>query len=316
MIRIVFAGTPAFSLPCLKALINADGMDVVGVVSQPDRRAGRGMKLLPSPVKQAALDAGIEVITPERLRGNDEAAAWLRGKAPDVLVVVAFGMLLPIPWLETPGHGAINVHASLLPRWRGAAPIERAMLAGDTETGVGIMRMEEGLDTGPVYAEARLPIADETTIDGLREALAEKGASLLVETLPQIVTGSLQPVPQDEARITYAAKLTAADRLIDWHESASRIDRTVRAFTPKPGARTKLNGKWIKVLRGEALVAGTSGAPGSISMDHDRLDVACGEGCYRIHTLQPEGKRAMDAEDFLRGYAVKSGAAFDAVVTV
>lgn len=313
--RVVFAGTPAFSLPCLEALIASPEMEVIGVVSQPDRPAGRGMKLTPSPIKQAAMAAGIEVITPEKLRGNSEAEAWLRGMNPDVLAVVAFGMLLPKPWLEIPHHGAINVHASLLPRWRGAAPIERALLAGDTETGVGIMRMEEGLDTGPVYAETRLPVTDETSINGLREALSAKGAELLVKTLPDIVADRLDAVTQDDALATYASKLTAVDRLIDWREAASRIGRVVRAFAPKPGARTRLNGKWVKVIAGEAVAADASGAPGSINANHGLLDVNCGEGIYRIHTLQPEGKKAMDAGAFLRGHALQPGAAFDAVVT-
>ncbi|MDQ7011305.1 MAG: methionyl-tRNA formyltransferase, partial [Mariprofundaceae bacterium] len=273
--RIVFAGTPSFSVPCLQALLDADGMDVVGVVSQPDRRAGRGMRLTPSPVKQAAVAAGIEVITPERLRDNAEALAWLQGRDADVLIVVAFGMILPRPWLDAPRCGAVNVHASLLPRWRGAAPIERAILAGDAETGVCIMRMEEGLDTGGVYIEARISIGPQTTGAELRDRLAGMGARLLLESLPDIVAGKLKPVPQDESGVTYAKKLTNEERIIDWNQPASWIDRQVRCFSPRPGARTKWRGKWLKIIRGEILSGTTMMPTGTVAGD-SYLDIACG----------------------------------------
>ena len=306
-LRVVFAGTPGFSVSCLQALLAAEGIEVVGVVSQPDRPAGRGMKLTASPVKKAALEAGIEVITPEKLRGNDEALAWLQARQCDVLVVVAFGMVLPKSWLDAPRIAPVNVHASLLPRWRGAAPIERALLAGDSETGVGIMHMEEGLDTGGVYAESRIAITGETTGAELWEKLAAMGAALLVDTLPKLAEGALTLVAQDEARVTYAAKLKNEERIIDWHMSAAQIDRYVRCFTPRPGMRTQVNGKWLKVIRGEVLTGSTGHTPGTLA-DGKQFDIACGEGSlYRLLEVQPEGKQAMAAEAFLRGAQLSQG---------
>jgi methionyl-tRNA formyltransferase len=309
--RIVFAGTPGFSVPCLQALSNADGMEVVGVVSQPDRRAGRGMRLVPSPVKQTALEAGIDVMTPENLRNNAEALAWLESKHADMLVVVAFGMILPKSWLNAPAIAPVNVHASLLPRWRGAAPIERALLAGDTETGVCIMHMEEGLDTGGIYALQRLPITQVTTGPDLWAALAPMGAQLLVDTLPKIAAGLLKIVPQDDAKATYATKLSPDERIIDWRLPADVIDRQVRCFSPKPGARTCLNGKWLKIIRGTPLQDGIIRKPGTLAHT-DSLDVACSDGSlYRVLDVQPEGKKAMSAEAFLRGNPIRSGQMFE-----
>jgi methionyl-tRNA formyltransferase len=306
MIKVVFAGTPAFSVGCLNALLNDKSVEVVGVVSQPDRRAGRGMKLTPSPVKQAALDAGVDLITPESLRDNGEALAWLKSKEADVLVVVAFGMILPKAWLDTPKVAPINVHASLLPRWRGAAPIERSLLAGDAETGVGIMHMEEGLDTGGVYAETRTPITHETTGSELWFALADMGAKLLIESLPGIVSGALTSEPQDESKVTYAKKLTSEERVIDWSQPAASIDRTVRCFSPRPGARTMFRGKWLKIIRGK-MVNGLTDLKAGTLVDDRHLDVACGGSVYRMLEVQAEGKKVMDADAFLRGVNLKKG---------
>jgi len=309
--RIVFAGTPGFSVPCLQALSNADDMEVVGVVSQPDRKAGRGMRLTPSPVKQAALDTGIDVITPEKLRDNPDAYAWLESKHADVLVVVAFGMILPESWLAEPTIAPVNVHASLLPRWRGAAPIERALLAGDKESGVSIMHMEEGLDTGGVYAVRRVPITGTTTGHDLWNMLAFIGAQLLVETLPGIADRTLQTVPQDESEAIYAAKLMPDDRLIDWRLPADAIDRQVRCFSPKPGARTRLNGKWLKIIRGTPLQSGITRKSGTLA-HADSLDIACGDSSlYRVIKVQPEGKKVMPVEAFLRGNPIRPGQAFE-----
>ncbi|ATX79002.1 methionyl-tRNA formyltransferase [Mariprofundus aestuarium] len=305
--RVVFAGTPGFSVPCLQALIEAEGIEVVGVVSQPDRKAGRGMKLTPSPVKQAALDAGIDVITPERLRNNDEVLLWLHDKAPDLLVVVAFGMILPKSWLDAASIAPINVHASLLPRWRGAAPIERSLLAGDSETGVCIMQMEEGLDTGGIYACKTLPITDNTTGSDLWFALSPLGAELLIDTLPKIAAG-LTPEPQPEAGITYAQKISNEERILDWSLTAASIDRLVRCFSPRPGVRTQVTGKWLKVIAGSVTAGSHKLEPGQIVATAGGLDVACGEGSiYRISELQPEGKKAMPAADFLRGAQLQTG---------
>ncbi len=304
-LKVVFAGTPAFSVLCLQAMLESNHFEVVGVVSQPDRPAGRGMKLTASPVKQAALDAGIDVITPEKLRENPEALAWLESKAPDFLVVVAFGMILPKSWLDAARFAPVNVHASLLPRWRGAAPIERALLAGDAETGVGIMKMEEGLDTGGVYAERRILITDLTTGPELWEKLSAMGAELLAETLPKIAAGDISPAPQDESQVTYAKKLTNEERVIDWSQPATQIDRTVRCFSPKPGARTQTGGKWLKIISGIPLNG--NGAPGEV-MSLTPFTVACGDGsCYEIDALQPEGKQAMTADAFVNGAQLSKG---------
>lgn len=306
--RIVFAATPGFSVPCLQALLEASDIDVVGVVSQPDRKSGRGMKLTPSPVKKAALDAEIDVITPESLRNNDDALAWLNAKKADFLVVVAFGMILPKQWLDAASIAPINVHASLLPRWRGAAPIERSLLAGDDETGVCIMHMEEGLDTGGIYARQTLPITGTTTGSDLWFALAPMGAKLLLETLPKIFNG-LACVPQDEQGMTYAKKLKNEERVIDWGMSAMAVDRVVRCFSPKPGARTLADGKWLKVVAGEVL-SNTENKQhkGEILSVKEGLDVVCGDGgVYRTTELQPEGKKVMLAADYLRGSKLSAG---------
>ena len=306
-LHVVFAGTPAFSVPCLHALLDMPDVEVVGVVSQPDRPSGRGMKLTASPVKQAALAAGIDVITPDRLKGNDEALTWLQGKAPDVLVVVAFGMILPKSWLDAPRIAPVNVHASLLPRWRGAAPIERAMLAGDTETGVCIMHMEEGLDTGGVYACRKLPITASTTGGELWEELSQLGGDLLAEVLPGIASGHVKPKPQPEEGVAYASKIGAGDRTLDWTQSAEAVHRQVRCFAPRPGARTRVGDKWLKVLGGETVGASVTKPAGTVLALGDGIDVACGDGVYRIRRVQPEGKAAMDAADFLRGARLQPG---------
>ena len=305
--RIVFAATPGFSVPCLQALLEHPDMDVVGVVSQPDRKSGRGMKLTPSPVKKAALAAAIDVITPESLRNNDEALAWLQMKNADFLVVVAFGMILPKQWLDAVSIAPINVHASLLPRWRGAAPIERALLAGDDETGVCIMHMEEGLDTGGIYACQTLAITNETTGSDLWFALAPMGAKLLVETLPKIAQG-LTCVAQDEQGMTYAKKLQNNERIIDWGMDAIAIERVVRCFSPKPGARTLVDGKWLKIVAGQVLPNTSQKAQGEILAVKEGLDIVCGDGgVYRITELQPEGKKLMQAADYLRGSKLHAG---------
>ncbi len=310
--RIVFVGTPEFSVSCLQALLDDDGFDVVGVVSQPDRRSGRGMKLSPSPLKKRALEAGLDVLTPQSLRGNPEALDWLKNKQPDVLVVVAFGMILPAEWLAIASVAPINVHASLLPRWRGAAPIERALLAGDTETGVCVMHMEKGLDTGGVYALWRMPIGALSTGAQLWESLSVLGAELLVETLPKIADGALQPVAQNDALSTYAAKLDNSERIIDWRLSAEQVDRQVRCFSPRPGARTQLDGRGLKVLAGEVCredgnIRNIEAVAGSV-LGGDDFCVNCGNGSrYRLLTVQPEGKKVMDAASFLRGRALKQG---------
>jgi len=306
-VRVVFAGTPSFSVGCLKVLLEHEQVDVVGVVSQPDRKSGRGMKLQPSPVKQAALDAGVDVITPHSLRDNDEALDWLKEKGCDILVVVAFGMILPVSWLETPKVAPINVHASLLPRWRGAAPIERALLAGDAETGVGIMQMEEGLDTGGIYLEKRIPVTAESTGYSLWGELEALGAVALMDAIFDIASGKLKPVPQVEDGVTYAKKITNEERVIDWGLDAAYIERLARCYSPKPGVRTSYHGKMLKVIAGE-VVSATQAQAGTVVGIAEGLDVACGDGVvYRILQIQPEGKKVMKVLDFLRGAQLKVG---------
>ncbi|RMH60326.1 MAG: methionyl-tRNA formyltransferase [Zetaproteobacteria bacterium] len=305
--RIVFAGTPGFAVQVLDALVAAPGMELVGVVSQPDRRAGRGMRLTPSPVKVRATELGLDCITPSSLRTDAQALDWLRARRPDFLVVVAFGMLLPKPWLDSPRIAPINVHASLLPRWRGAAPIERAMLAGDERTGVSIMHMDEGLDTGPVYASRALAISAEMTGSELWDRLARMGGELLVETLPRIASG-LAPQPQPEVGACYAPKVRNEERCIRWEEPAWLVDRRVRCFAPRPGARCRLEGRWLKVLAGKVVDIPDKAVPGSVLRADSSLVVACGKGgAYAIERVQPEGKKAMSVADFLRGYAVRPG---------
>ncbi len=288
-----------------------DGVSVVGVVSQPDRRSGRGMKLTPSPVKQLALEAGVEVITPQRLRGDAESLDWLQSKQPDLLVVVAFGMMLPDSWLAVPKIAPLNVHASLLPRWRGAAPIERALLAGDSETGVCLMRMESGLDTGPVYASSKLAITASSCGGQLWSDLSRLGAGLLVDTLPEIILGHIRPQEQDATQSCYASKLERDERILDWQQPAEVIDRVVRCFAPKPGARSRvatgsLAGKWLKVLRGSIESGfgeiGSGLEPGAVVLRDDMVVVGCGaHSSYRLLQVQPEGKPAMDALAMMRG---------------
>ncbi len=296
--RVVFMGTPDFSVPTLHALHEA-GHEVVAVYSQPPRPAGRGKQLQPSPVQRAAEALGIEVRHPLGLRDLDAQAEFL-ALEPEVAVVVAYGLILPQPILEAPAMGCLNVHASLLPRWRGAAPIQRAILAGDHVTGVTIMRMERGLDTGPMLAAARVPVEDKTSGE-LHAELAEIGARLMVETLAQI--DQLKPEPQTDLGATYAAKIDKAESRIDWTKPAELIEREVRAFAPFPGSWFELDGERIKVLK--ARVIGVNGAPGTV-LDEE-LTVACGDAAIRPLTVQRAGKPAMAVEDFLRGKAVPAG---------
>ena len=285
-------GTPAFSVPTLLALHEA-GHDIPAAYTQPPRPAGRGKQLQNSPVHRAAEALGIPVCHPDTLRDMEAQANFL-ALEPEAAVVVAYGLILPQPFLDGPPHGCLNVHASLLPRWRGAAPIQRAILADDSITGVTIMRMEAGLDTGPMLATARVPVEDKTSGE-LHAELAEIGARLMVDTLAQL--GQLRPEPQPELGATYAAKIDKSEARIDWSKPAELIEREVRAFAPFPGAWFELDGERIKVLR--AHVIGVNGAPGTV-LD-DELTIACGDAALRPILVQPAGKQPMEAEAFLRG---------------
>ncbi|MDX8376425.1 MAG: methionyl-tRNA formyltransferase [Mariprofundales bacterium] len=306
MIRIVFAGTPVFARTSLATLLANDNIQVVGVVSQPDRRSGRGMRTTASPVKKLALSSDIPVITPEKLRNNPEAEAWLKSLNADVLVVVAFGMLLPPVWLQACQVGAINVHASLLPRWRGAAPLERAMLAGDIQTGVCLMQMDKGLDTGAVFVQEVIDITSDTTGSNLHDKLAIIGANMLNKYLSDIVSGKLVAKDQADSGITYAHKLDNQSRNICWQNDAASVARQVQTFAPKPGARTRLDNRWIKIISGYQVLDDNheelrSKLAGQQIMVDNALHIACGSGVYCITHLQAEGKKAMAASDFLRG---------------
>lgn len=297
--RLVFAGTPDFAVPCLQACLDSDA-EIVAVYTQPDRPSGRGRKLSASPVKQLALSAGIPVEQPDSLRTLD-ARRRLADLRPDLLVVVAYGLILPRSVLAIPAQGCWNVHASLLPRWRGAAPIQRAILAGDAESGVGLMRMEAGLDTGPVLLERRTPIAATETGGSLHDRLSGLGAEMLAEGLSRLCAGEqLAAVEQAESGITYAHKLDKAEARLDWNQTAISLERKVRAFNPWPVAETTLAGERLRIWSAQALATTHGVEPGRV-LRHasDGIDVACADGVLRIHEIQRDGGRRMAVRDWL-----------------
>jgi methionyl-tRNA formyltransferase len=296
--RLVFMGTPDFAVETLKALLAA-GHDVVCVYSQPPRPAGRGMETRPSPVHAFAASQGIEVRTPPTLKSADEQARFAALDA-DAAVVVAYGLLLPRPVLDAPRLGCFNVHASLLPRWRGAAPIQRAIMSGDAYSGVTIMRMEEGLDTGPMCKMGKIAITPHTTAQSLHDELAALGARLMVEVLAQY---DITCTPQPAEGVTYAKKIDKAEAKIDFAKSAAEVRNHVHGLSPFPGAWFEVNGTRIKALLCETVEA--SGDAGSFI--DDRLAVACGAGALRLLKLQREGKGAMEADVFLRGFPIAAG---------
>jgi methionyl-tRNA formyltransferase len=307
---VAFAGTPGFAATALAALVAA-GFAVPLVLTRPDRPRGRGLKVGPSPVKTLAEDRGIFVLQPGSLK-TDEARAPIVSLPVDVLVVAAYGLILPAPILEWPRHGCINIHASLLPRWRGAAPVQRAILAGDAVTGITIMQMDQGLDTGPIVDATEVPIADGDTSGTLTERLAVAGGQAIVAALSRLEReGSLGSRPQPRDGATYARKIERAEAAIDWESDADTIDRQVRAFEPSPGAFTSLEGVPIKILRARAIVHPAASAPGTVlEARSEGIDVACGRGALRIFDLQPAGKRRMKAEAFLAGHYLPAGARF------
>jgi methionyl-tRNA formyltransferase len=297
MLRIVFMGTPDFAVPTLRRLIETH--HVIGVVTQPDRPAGRGGKIQMSPVKLTALNAGIPVFQPEKLR-RVEAIDELRQWQAELYVVAAFGQILPQAVLDIPRYGSINVHASLLPRWRGAAPIQAAIRAGDSETGITIMKMDAGLDTGPILSQRAIPIAADETGQSLHDKLAQLGGDLLIETLPGYVSGAIHPIPQDEALATFAPRIDKDDGRIDWTQSAAQIERTVRAFTPWPGTFTNWNGQLLKILAGRDMEG--SAPVGAVIERNGMIAVGTGDGLFRLERVQLEGRKPTDIDDFVRGY--------------
>lgn len=307
--RIVFAGTPDFAVPTLKALVAA-GHDVATVLTQPDRPAGRGRRLVAGPVKDCARALDLPVLQPDTLKDESVRAA-LRGLRPQAMVVAAYGLILPRAVLDLPEHGCLNVHASLLPRWRGAAPIQRALAAGDAETGITIMRMAEGLDTGPMLAREATPIAARDTAGTLHDRLAAMGAELMLETLGRLGRGDVEAKPQDEALATYAPKITPDDADPDWRRPAVEIERQVRAMNPWPVVRAGYGSQTIRIWEARP-APGAGGEPGEIlRAGREGVDVACGEGVLRLTVLQRQGGRRLPAAEFLNGFPLAPGERFD-----
>lgn len=308
--RLIFMGTPDFAVPTLMEIAGRgqdNGHEVVAVYTRAPKPKGRGMDMQETPVARAAHALGIPVYTPMTLKTEEAQSAFLtlvRDQEVDAAVVVAYGMILPKAVLDAPPLGCFNVHASLLPRWRGAAPIHRAVIAGDTETGVTIMKMDEGLDTGDMVLIDRLPIDADATTGQLHDALARLGADLMVRALAALERGSLTATPQPAEGVTYAAKLTNAETRIDWAKPARAVHDHIRGLSPFPGAWFDLDGVRVKVLR--ASRADGNGAPGAVI--DDKLTIACGDGAVRLLNVQRAGKQPMNAEDFLRGNAVSAGA--------
>ncbi|HEY6242266.1 MAG TPA: methionyl-tRNA formyltransferase [Burkholderiales bacterium] len=308
--KLIFAGTPDFAARCLEALLGS-GHEVSAVLTQPDRPAGRGLAPFQSPVKRLATSQGIRVDQPTTLQdaGVEEE---LGRQQPDVIVVAAYGLILPPAMLEIPRYGTVNIHASLLPRWRGAAPIQRALLAGDRETGISIMQMDAGLDTGAVMLQEAIPILDDDSTGTLQDKLADLGGKLVVQALNELEAGTLKAIPQSAAGVTYAAKLNKRESRVDWRESAAQLNRRVRAFNPSPGAGTRLRGVDVKIWR--CSVAPGRGAPGEVlrADSSGSFVVACGEGAVILQELQRSGGKRLPASEFLRGFPLSAGERFDA----
>ena len=306
--RIVFFGTPEFAVASLRALIR-ERFTLAGVVTQPDKPQGRSRStMIPPPVKLAALEAGLPVLQPTRPVG-DLFLAGLRRLEPELGVVVAYGHILRPEILDAPARGMINVHASLLPRLRGAAPIQHAILSGDRETGISIMRMEEGLDSGPVLHRTATPIADGETAGALTDRLATLGASALVEALSLLSAGRAVPEAQDDATATYAPKITREQARLDWNRDAATLERQVRAFDPVPGAWTSLEGAPVKLFGGMPAVG--VGEPGTVLAASDRLVVAGGGGAIAVREVQPAGRNRLTVEEWVRGRGIAAGSRFE-----
>lgn len=307
--RIVFFGSPIFAIPTLERILQGPD-EVVAVVTQPDREKGRGRKKSPSPVKELALKQGLTLYQPEKVR-EDLFLEKMKELRPDLFVVVAFGQILPKPLLNVPRFGAINVHASLLPQYRGAAPIAWAILRGESRTGITTMLMDEGVDTGDILMQVEIPIEKEETGETLQKKLAVLGGELLMETLEKMKSGQLSPMPQDPSKASYAPQLKKEDGRIDWKRPAEEIDRQIRAFNPWPGAFTGWEKGLLKIYRGEVREKTGEGEAGSVVwVGADFIEVATGKGSLLIREVQPEGKRRMPIRDFLSGHRLSIGTIF------
>ncbi|RAX19958.1 MULTISPECIES: methionyl-tRNA formyltransferase [unclassified Actinomyces] len=298
--RVLFAGTPDTALPALQAFIASPAHQVVGVLTRADARRGRGRTLHPSPVAAVARAAGLDVRTPVTLR-DPEVQAWVRELRADVAVVVAYGRLVPAALLDVPAHGWVNLHFSLLPAWRGAAPVQRAIIAGDAVTGASVFRLEEGLDTGPVYARITEPIRPEDTSGDLLARLADAGAPLLLDVLAGLEAGTLTPTPQDDAAATHAPVLSPADGRVDWEADATAIDRRIRGVTPAPGAYTTYAGARLRLGPVTPISEDTGLTPGALHVTKHEVRVGTGAGSVRLGRVAPAGKNWMDADAWARG---------------
>jgi methionyl-tRNA formyltransferase len=307
--RIVFFGTPSFALPALQGLLKGPD-EVVGVVTQPDREKGRGRKIVTSPIKELALQHGLILLQPEKAK-EEAFQEGVRGLQPDLFVVVAYGQILPKSVLNIPKYGAVNVHASLLPKYRGAAPIAWAILRGEEVTGVTTMVMDEGMDTGDILLQTEVPIDDEVTCEILHDRLASLGAQLLSKTLKKMKAGEIRPIPQDHSKATNAPPLKKEDGHIHWEKEAKEIDRQIRAFNPWPGAFTKWDDRLLKVFRGKIRERAPSGKPGVVVwVGSDFIEVETGKDSYLIEEVQLEGRKRMTIREFLSGHSINAGTIF------
>ncbi|TAJ80946.1 MAG: methionyl-tRNA formyltransferase [Gallionellaceae bacterium] len=307
--KIIFAGTPHFAEKALQALLDQQA-NVVAVLTQPDRPAGRGMQLKPSPVKQLALQYGLTVLQPQSLKDAD-IQQQLAAYRADVMVVAAYGLILPQAVLQTPRLGCLNIHASLLPRWRGAAPVQRAILAGDAETGVTIMQMDAGLDTGAMLLKKTCAIEDKDSAATLHDKLAVLGAEAVTAALPLLEQGRLRAMSQDNALATYAAKLNKDEARLDWTQDAVHLDRAVRGYNPFPGASAQINDTLIRIWQA-SLREGVSGEPGAVlAVEKNALLVACGNGALSLEILQRPNAKALPAAQFLQGFQIRAGDRFE-----
>jgi len=308
--RIVFAGTPEFAVPSLERVL-MDGYSIVAVFTQPDRPAGRGRSMHASPVKQLASSHGLPIYQPVSLK-DPATQASMAALSPTLMIVVAYGLILPRAVLDIPAYGCINVHASLLPRWRGAAPIARAIEAGDSETGITLMQMNEGLDTGPMLAQSRVPILDSDTAATLHDRMAVAGAALLGSQLPAFLAGELRPVPQNDTGATYAPKLARESAPVDWRQPANVIANHIRAFNPWPVAESRYGGQRVRLWMGRVASTAAAAVPGTVlSVDPGGIRVAAGDGAVCLTRLQRDGGRPLPAADFVNGFPIVMGGRFE-----